>query len=162
MAMRSGGLLSTIVMRPAPTRRLPAHSYTAPRPAAAPAYVCFMAGSSAAHGLHAVQLRKSLTWAKTAAADAEMHPDRVTRNSEGIVFLLAYRSFGSPANRHPTESYLTWRMAVDSGAVVEALYRADWGLIQATLIRLVRDFDLAEEAAQEAFAAAVEHWRANG
>ena len=53
-------------------------------------------------------------------------------------------------------------MAVDSGAVVEALYRADWGLIQATLIRLVRDFDLAEEAAQEAFAAAVEHWRANG
>jgi len=53
-------------------------------------------------------------------------------------------------------------MAFDSGAAVEALYRSDWGLIQATLIRLVRDFDLAEEAAQEAFAAAVEHWRANG
>jgi RNA polymerase sigma-70 factor (ECF subfamily) len=53
-------------------------------------------------------------------------------------------------------------MAVDSAAAVEALYRSDWGLIQATLIRLVRDFDLAEEAAQEAFAAAVEHWRANG
>ena len=53
-------------------------------------------------------------------------------------------------------------MAVDSGAVIEALYRSDWGLIQATLIRLVRDFDLAEEAAQEAFAAAVEHWRVNG
>ena len=53
-------------------------------------------------------------------------------------------------------------MAVDSGAVVEALYRSEWGLIQATLIRLVRDFDLAEEAAQEAFAAAIEHWRVNG
>ena len=36
---------------------------------------------------------------------------------------------------------------------VEAVYRSDWGRIVATLIRLVGDFDLAEESAQEAFAA---------
>ncbi len=35
-----------------------------------------------------------------------------------------------------------------------AVYRSDWGRIVATLIRLVGDFDVAEEAAQEAFAAA--------
>ena len=51
-------------------------------------------------------------------------------------------------------------MPTDATAAVEAVYRSDWGLIVATLIRLVRDFDVAEEAAQEAFAAAVEQWRA--
>jgi RNA polymerase sigma-70 factor (ECF subfamily) len=45
---------------------------------------------------------------------------------------------------------------------VEETYRADWGRIVATLIRLVGDFDVAEEAAQEAFAAAAEQWRASG
>ena len=34
------------------------------------------------------------------------------------------------------------------------VYRSDWGRIVATLIRLVGDFDVAEEAAQEAFTAA--------
>ena len=33
---------------------------------------------------------------------------------------------------------------------VDSLYRSDWGRIVATLIRLVGDFDFAEEAAQEA------------
>jgi RNA polymerase sigma-70 factor, ECF subfamily len=50
-------------------------------------------------------------------------------------------------------------MRDEAAAAVEALYRSDWGRIVATLIRLVGDFDLAEEAAQEAFAAAVEQWR---
>lgn len=45
---------------------------------------------------------------------------------------------------------------------VEALYREEWGRIVATLIRLVGDFDVAEEAAQEAFAAAVRQWREDG
>src|SRR5438132_6063412 len=45
---------------------------------------------------------------------------------------------------------------------IDAVYRADWGQIVATLIRLTGDFDLAEEAAQEAFAAAVDDWRATG
>jgi RNA polymerase sigma-70 factor (ECF subfamily) len=39
---------------------------------------------------------------------------------------------------------------------LEAVYRSDWGRIIATLIRLFGDFDLAEEAAQEAFAAALD------
>src|SRR5919112_2326021 len=45
---------------------------------------------------------------------------------------------------------------------VDRLYRSEWGRIVATLIRLVGDFDLAEEAAQEAFAEAVAHWSRNG
>jgi RNA polymerase sigma-70 factor (ECF subfamily) len=50
---------------------------------------------------------------------------------------------------------------VDANAVVDGVYRADWGRIVATLIRLVGDFDVAEEAAQEAFAVAVDQWRAS-
>jgi RNA polymerase sigma-70 factor, ECF subfamily len=53
-------------------------------------------------------------------------------------------------------------MRPDANAAVEAVYRSDWGRIVATLIRLVRDFDVAEEAAQEAFTAAVDQWRASG
>ena len=53
-------------------------------------------------------------------------------------------------------------MAVDAVTAVEGLYRSEWGRIVATLIGLVGDFDLAEESAQEAFAAAVDQWRAAG
>jgi RNA polymerase sigma-70 factor (ECF subfamily) len=53
-------------------------------------------------------------------------------------------------------------MGGDADAAVAAVYRSDWGLIVATLIRLVRDFDVAEEAAQEAFSAAVDQWRVSG
>src|SRR2546426_6659442 len=52
--------------------------------------------------------------------------------------------------------------ALDASAAVDAVYRSDWGRIVATLIRLVRDFDVAEEAAQEAFTAAVDQWRVSG
>jgi RNA polymerase sigma-70 factor (ECF subfamily) len=45
---------------------------------------------------------------------------------------------------------------------LDALYRSDWGRIVATLIRLFGDFDAAEEAAQEAFAAAVDQWPVSG
>jgi len=54
------------------------------------------------------------------------------------------------------------RMSADVDALIGEVYRADWGRIVATLIRLVGDFDVAEEAAQEAFTAAVDQWRANG
>jgi RNA polymerase sigma-70 factor (ECF subfamily) len=47
-------------------------------------------------------------------------------------------------------------------AAVDSVYRADWGLIVATLIRSFGDFDLAEEAAQEAFAIAIDQWRDSG
>ena len=53
-------------------------------------------------------------------------------------------------------------MGPDANAAVDALYRSDWGRIVAALIRLVGDFDLAEETAQEAFAAAVDQWRVSG
>ena len=53
-------------------------------------------------------------------------------------------------------------MSLDPKAAVEEVYRSDWGRIVATLIGLVGDFDLAEEAAQEAFAAAVDQWRVSG
>lgn len=51
---------------------------------------------------------------------------------------------------------------MSSSAAVEAVYRADWGKIVATLIKLFGDFDLAEECAQEAFAAAAEQWKTSG
>ena len=49
-----------------------------------------------------------------------------------------------------------------AAAAVETVYRSEWGRIVATLIRLVGDFDLAEEAAQEAFTVAVDQWRLSG
>ena len=44
----------------------------------------------------------------------------------------------------------------------EALYREERARALATLIRLLRDFDLAEDALQEAFAIALEQWAAGG
>ena len=45
---------------------------------------------------------------------------------------------------------------------VEAVYQTDSRRVLATLIRLLGDFDLAEEAMHEAFAAAVEQWPRDG
>jgi RNA polymerase sigma-70 factor (ECF subfamily) len=45
---------------------------------------------------------------------------------------------------------------------VDAVYRADSRRVLATLIRLLGDFDLAEEAMHDAFAAAVEQWPRDG
>ncbi|HKE03917.1 MAG TPA: RNA polymerase sigma factor [Blastocatellia bacterium] len=53
-------------------------------------------------------------------------------------------------------------MLPDTHTTIDAVYRSDWGRITATLIRFFGDFDVAEEAAQEAFAAAVEQWPAAG
>jgi RNA polymerase sigma-70 factor, ECF subfamily len=53
-------------------------------------------------------------------------------------------------------------MPPDAEAAVDAVYRSDWGRIVAALIRLVGDFDLAEEAVQEAFTVAVDNWRTSG
>src|SRR5690348_4807557 len=46
--------------------------------------------------------------------------------------------------------------------MVDAVYRSDSRRVLATLIRLLGDFDLAEEALHEAFAAAVERWPRDG
>jgi RNA polymerase sigma-70 factor, ECF subfamily len=53
-------------------------------------------------------------------------------------------------------------MSREATEAVEAVYRSDWGRIMAALIRLLGDFDLAEESAQEAFTAAVDQWRISG
>ncbi len=53
-------------------------------------------------------------------------------------------------------------MLGDADEAVEAVYRSDWGRIVAALIRLVGDFEMAEESAQEAFAAAIDQWRTSG
>ena len=45
---------------------------------------------------------------------------------------------------------------------IESVYREERPRALATLIRLVGDFDLAEDSLQEAFAAAVEQWPAQG
>lgn len=45
---------------------------------------------------------------------------------------------------------------------LDAIYRAESGRILATLIRLLGDFDLAEDAVHDAFAAALERWPQDG
>jgi len=47
-------------------------------------------------------------------------------------------------------------------AAVDAVYRAESRRVLATLIRLLRDFDLAEEALHDAFTAALEQWPLEG
>ena len=53
-------------------------------------------------------------------------------------------------------------MLPNPNVAVDAVYRSDWGRIVATLIRQFGDFELAEDAAQEAFTAAVDQWRTDG
>jgi RNA polymerase sigma-70 factor, ECF subfamily len=53
-------------------------------------------------------------------------------------------------------------MAQAVDAVVSGIYRAEWGRILATVIRLTNDFTIAEEATQEAFEAALGRWRDDG
>ncbi|HUQ40807.1 MAG TPA: RNA polymerase sigma factor [Acidimicrobiales bacterium] len=57
------------------------------------------------------------------------------------------------------------RGATDLGDVEAAVadaFRREWGRVVATVIRSTRDWDLAEECAQEAFATALERWRRDG
>src|SRR5947209_19290042 len=46
--------------------------------------------------------------------------------------------------------------------IAESIYRADSRRVFATLIRLLGDFDLAEEALHDAFHAALEQWPRDG
>ena len=47
-------------------------------------------------------------------------------------------------------------------AKAEEVYRSESRRVLATLIRLLKGFDLAEEALHEAFAAAMEQWARDG
>jgi RNA polymerase sigma-70 factor (ECF subfamily) len=53
-------------------------------------------------------------------------------------------------------------VGTDARAVVDRLFRDESGRAVATLIRVLGDFDLAEEAVQEAFLTALELWPARG
>src|SRR5262245_21502148 len=53
-------------------------------------------------------------------------------------------------------------MPPDVRAAIDSVYRSDWSRIVAALIRVSGDFDVAEESAQEAFAAALQEWSATG
>jgi RNA polymerase sigma-70 factor (ECF subfamily) len=46
--------------------------------------------------------------------------------------------------------------------LIDSIYRADSRIVLATLIRLLGDFDLAEEAVQDAFLAAADQWPRDG
>ncbi len=46
--------------------------------------------------------------------------------------------------------------------MIEQIFREEWGRVLASLVRLLGDIDRAEEAAQEAFAIAVERWPRDG
>ena len=46
--------------------------------------------------------------------------------------------------------------------ILDQVFRDEWGRVLATLIGLLGDFELAEEAAQEAFAIAAERWPRDG
>ncbi len=50
----------------------------------------------------------------------------------------------------------------DVRALIDAIYRSESRRVFASLVRLLRDFDLAEEAMHEAFAAAVDRWTREG
>jgi RNA polymerase sigma-70 factor, ECF subfamily len=49
-----------------------------------------------------------------------------------------------------------------AGALIEQAFREEWGRVLASLVGFLGDFDLAEEAAQEAFATAAERWPRDG
>jgi RNA polymerase sigma-70 factor (ECF subfamily) len=53
-------------------------------------------------------------------------------------------------------------MSKSATATIESIYRAESRRVFATLIRLLGDFDLAEEALHEAFRAALEQWPRDG
>jgi len=53
-------------------------------------------------------------------------------------------------------------VAEELSEIIETLYRSESGRILATLVRLLGDLDLAEEAMHEAFAAALESWTPAG
>jgi RNA polymerase sigma-70 factor (ECF subfamily) len=61
-----------------------------------------------------------------------------------------------------SERVMSERSTEQIRELLDSLYRVDSGRILATLIRLLGDFDLAEEAMHEAFAAALSLWPGSG
>ena len=53
-------------------------------------------------------------------------------------------------------------MTADVEAAVAEAFHAEWGRVVATLVRVIGDWDLAEECAQDAFTTALERWPRDG
>ena len=51
---------------------------------------------------------------------------------------------------------------IDAGTAITRVHREEWARVVAALTRRFGDLDIAEEAAAEAFATAVERWPADG
>src|SRR6478609_7184266 len=81
-----------------------------------------------------------------------MRPTTSTRRSS---WRPGSRRRGSAA---PSRCGRSW----STRAILEQVFRDQWGRVLAALIGFLGDFDLAEEAAQEAFATAAERWPRDG
>jgi RNA polymerase sigma-70 factor, ECF subfamily len=73
------------------------------------------------------------------------------------------RSTWLPGSRRPaweerSRSAQSWSAKTS----IEEVFRKEWGRVIATLVGFLGDFDLAEEAAQEAFVVAAERWPRDG
>jgi RNA polymerase sigma-70 factor (ECF subfamily) len=64
--------------------------------------------------------------------------------------------------RPPRQSRTGLLVGIASDALVEAVFREEWGRTLAILVRTLGDVELAEDAVQEAFAAALERWPRGG
>src|SRR5262249_6241826 len=71
-----------------------------------------------------------------------------------LALTLTIESNGKLENRQQGQFIYNLGMPPNAYAAIDAVYRSDWGRIVATLIKVTGDFDVAEESAQEAFAAA--------
>src|SRR5438128_452370 len=70
--------------------------------------------------------------------------------------------FGSRSTTHPDWRSKCGRSSDRSGEVLEDVFREEWGRVLAALVGLLGDIELAEEAAQDAFATAAERWPRDG
>jgi RNA polymerase sigma-70 factor (ECF subfamily) len=64
--------------------------------------------------------------------------------------------------RPPRQSRNGLTVGIASDALVEGVFREEWGRTLAILVRTLGDVQLAEDAVQEAFAAALERWPRDG
>ena len=89
--------------------------------------------------------------------DALQSSDKTRADSEpGAPFVLVRAKPANTLLSMPKSAIEQVRESLD------AIYRAESGRILATLIRLLGDFDLAEDAVQDAFAVALERWPRDG
>jgi RNA polymerase sigma-70 factor, ECF subfamily len=80
------------------------------------------------------------------------------------VVVMSQRAISEPVISEPvmSEPVMSETSSERIRELLDSLYRVESGRILATLIRLLGDFDLAEEAMHEAFAAALSQWPSGG